>query len=421
MCKQITHCVLQRWVLFVLLFGTLSGCAQNPLDEILGNAGPLVSGVCALAEEYQVQCIYVQIDRDAQNVPHFKSYSYRVDPRRYFYPASTVKFPVAVLALEKLHELNIPGLDIHSRMRIDSARSPQSAMLFDSTSATGLPSVGHFVHQVFLVSDNNAHNRLYEFLGQEEIHSGLAKRGLPATRILHRLSAPQFTPLENRYSNPVMFYHGDTLVYQQSMQFAPEYHDPLSLTHQYQGVGYISTDNALVNEPFDFSKRNFFPLHEQIKMLKAVLFHQHYPEAEQFCPKPEDYPFLHRAMGMLPRESRFPVYDTTAYPDGYVKFFLYGGTNERIPGHIRIFNKVGWAYGFMTDCAYIVDFEKGVEFILAATICVNKNGIFNDGVYAYDSVGLPFFADLGKAVYHYELNRNRTHPPDLSYFQKLFD
>ena len=48
---------------------------------------------------------------------------------------------------------------------------------------------------------------------------------------------------------------------------------------------------------------------------------------------------------------------------------------------------------------------------------VNANGIFNDGVYEYDTIGFPFMAHLGQAVYQYELSRPRTYPPDLSRFE----
>lgn len=61
-------------------------------------------------EQHRVQIIYTQIDRDAENRPTFTSFTYRVDPAEYFYPASTVKLPTALLALEKLQRLSIDGL-----------------------------------------------------------------------------------------------------------------------------------------------------------------------------------------------------------------------------------------------------------------------------------------------------------------------
>ena len=405
--------IILPWICLV------TSCAR-PLDIILKDAGPIVERVLASPEEYEIQIVYVQVHRDKSNQPHFKEYRLREDPEQYFYPASTVKLPVAVLALEKLHEFNIAGLDRNTRMRIDSVRAPQTALLIDSTSESGFPSIGHLIHQIFLVSDNNAHNRLYEFMGQDELHAQLREHGLRKTRILHRLSAPQFSPQDNRYTNPFSFYQADTLIFQQPERVATEYNDDVSITNQQKGIGYLDGNENLIKQPFDFSKRNFYPLNEQIQVLKAIMFPQSLPEEAQFCLRPEDYSFLQKEMSLLPRESRYPVYDTAVYYDSYGKFFLFGDSKEVIPSHIRIFNKVGWAYGYMTDCAYIVDFENGVEFILAATILVNEDQIFNDEHYEFETVGLPFLAELGRAVYHYELQRPRKYKPDLSKLQILF-
>lgn len=119
---------------------------------------------------------------------------------------------------------------------------------------------------------------------------------------------------------------------------------------------------------------------------------------------------------MYPRESDFPYYGDH-YQDNYCKFLLFGDYEGDIPSHIRIFNKVGLAYGFLIDTAYILDTENNIEFFLSAVLNVNRNQIYNDDNYEYDSLGLPFFADLGKAVYDYELNRDREHIPDLKRFK----
>ena len=121
---------------------------------------------------------------------------------------------------------------------------------------------------------------------------------------------------------------------------------------------------------------------------------------------------------MLPRESREPTYpDRDEHFDSYVKLFLFGDSREPIPDHIRIFNKVGEAYGYLIDDAYVVDFEAGVEFLLTAVIQVNANRIYNDDTYEYETVGRPFMARLGRAVYEHELERKRAHRPDLSRFR----
>ena len=60
--------------------------------------------------------------------------------------------------------------------------------------------------------------------------------------------------------------------------------------------------------------------------------------------------FVHTAMSTLPKNTG---YDAETYYDGYCKFFMYGDTKSVIPEHIKIYNKVGDAYGTLTDCAYI--------------------------------------------------------------------
>ena len=119
-------------------------------------------------------------------------------------------------------------------------------------------------------------------------------------------------------------------------------------------------------------------------------------------------------MGEYPRESRFPSHPEK--PDDYVKPFL-SWAGEPLPGKLRCFNKTGRAYGYLIDCAYIVDFEKDLEFILGAVIHANANQVYNDNQYEYDTVSLPFFHALGKAVYEWEARRERQRRPNLSAFQ----
>ena len=54
---------------------------------------------------------------------------------------------------------------------------------------------------------------------------------------------------------------------------------------------------------------------------------------------------------------------------------------------MRIFHKVGLAYGYMIENDYVDDGANGVEFLLTATVVVNKNGIFGDGEYEYEELG----------------------------------
>ena len=115
-----------------------------------------------------------------------------------------------------------------------------------------------------------------------------------------------------------------------------------------------------------------------------------------------------------------PKYDDSVYYDSYVKFFFRDSTHK-MPAGVRVFNKVGWAYGFLTDVSYVADFNNGVEYMLAATLYVNADGILNDNKYEYTTLGWPFLYQLGQRIYQYELNRPRKYQPDLSDFKLNYE
>lgn len=389
----------------------------NLVEELMRSRPEQFAHLLHNPEKYEIQIIYTQIDRDSANRPSFKSYHYQPDSGRYFYPASTVKLPTALLALEKLNELGIDNLDKNTSMLTDSVFSGQSSVGADSTSPNGLPSIAHYIKKVLLVSDNDAFNRLYEFVGQERINARLHAKGYENTNIRHRLSI-FLSEEENRHTNPVRFVQGDTLIYAQPEAINKE---PLARNvGALKGVGYMA-NNSLVQEPMDFSQKNALPLRDMHEILKALIFPEAVSQKQRFDLSPADYQFVYQYMSQLPSETSYPAYDTAEYYDAYVKFLMHGNDKAPLPKYIRIFNKIGDAYGFMIDHAYIVDFEHKTEFMLSAVILANDNGIFNDGNYEYDSIGYPFMRNLGRLIYDYELQRTRKFKPDLSRFMIPYD
>jgi hypothetical protein len=385
---------------------------KDPLEEIMSQLKGRNNEVIVNSRQYGLQVLYTQIDRDQNNIPQLRTWSYHVDSNAYFYPASMIKLPVALLAMEKINNLKIPGLSSTSDMLTDSAYSGQSYVLYDSSSESLKPSVAHYIKKIFLVSDNDAFNRLYEFLGQEYINNALAKKGFQNSGIVHRLSI-YLTADENRHTNPVRFFNRDTLVYQQAQQVSvPFYRERKDIK---LGKGYMSGD-SLVQEPMDFSGKNFMSLDDLHKILIETIFPGQLIGEPIFNLTEEDYELLYKYMSMYPAESTYPYYGDK-YDDNYCKFIMYGDNSNRLPGNLRLFNKVGLAYGFVIDVAYVVDFEKNIEFFLSAVIDVNLNQVYMDDNYAYDSLAFPYLADLGRAVYDYELKRSRKILPDLKRFK----
>jgi hypothetical protein len=411
-----------HFVLFVLLILLTAfnwyGKANDPdnvLIQLLKSNPELFGNILENAEKYKLQILYTQIDRDKNNNPRFTSYSYRLNKTDYFYPASTVKLPAAILALEKLNNLHITGLNKYTSLKIDSAFSHQTGVNTDSTSENNLPSIAHFIKKIFLVSDNDAYNRLYEFLGQQYLNETLQKKGFGDAKIIRRLETAM-TPEENRVTNPFTFYNKDSILYQQPLTKSEIFYK-VEMKNVQQGIGYIKGD-SLINQPIDFSFSNYISIESLQRVLKAVFFPEALPEKQKFNLTEDDYHFLYKYMSMLPRESTYPAYhDTSEYQDNYVKYFMSGDSGKNIPGHIRIFSKSGQAYGYLIDNAYIVDFEKKIEFLLTAVIQVNENQIYNDDTYEYEEVGIPFLANLGKVIYQFEITRGKKFKPDLSKFK----
>ena len=423
---------MKKQLLFVLLLGPsvfLSGQAANDtfLEDLMKKQPDKFGDVLKNAADRRVQILYTQIDRDKNNKPTFTSYRFRVNADEYFYPASTVKLPASLLALEKLNQLKIKGLTRQTPMLSDSVYEGQIRQFQDPTNLEngGLPTIEHYIKKILLVSDNDAHNRLYEFMGQEPFNEILKAKGFQNMRVIHRLQSPM-TREQNKRSNPITF---------QDIQNKDEdkislhrlYSQPMLVsTKDYQaptpikiGKGYMRHD-SLINEPFDFTYRNNYPIETQQAILRTVLFPETVPATQRFDLTEDDYNFVRKYMSMSPLESKSPKYpdrDSAGSYDSYCKFLMFGDDKKPMPKNIRIFNKVGDAYGFLIDNAYIVDFEKGIEFMLTVTIYCNSDGIFNDDKYDYDKVGYPFMANLGKTIYNYEVKRKRKYTPDLSKFK----
>ncbi|WP_353719523.1 serine hydrolase [Dyadobacter sp. 676] len=410
---------MARFLLLFLLLGQRL-FAQAPdtvlLEKLLRSRLELFGNILNHPQKNEVQVLYTQIDRDRNNVPHFKSYSYNLDDLHYFFPASTVKLPTVIFALEKLNELKITGLSRNSTMITGADFAKQTPVEKDSSAANGMPSLEHYIKKILLVSDNDAYNRLYEWIGRAEINERLHRHGLTTSRILNRYAVKD-TDETSRHTNPVSFYDGARLIYSQPGRFDPKDY-PLNLTSTTMGRAYMDSSDRLVNKPFDMSNKNAFSLTDQQQVLKKLLFPEVFPERERFHLTAEDYRLIYTYMSKLPSESDFPRYDPVEYWPLYAKFLFYGADKDARPDrNIRIFNKYGDSYGFIVDNAYIVDFENRIEFMLSAVVQSNEDGVFNDNRYEYKEVCNPFMKNLGRLIYQYELGRKREFRPDLSRFR----
>ena len=386
------------------------GANDSLLVELMKQNPNYFASLLADPGQYRIQILYTQINRDKNNIPHFKDYSYRLNANEYFYPASTVKFPLSVLALEKLNNLKVQGLTKASTAIYDSVTARQETIYNNPYAIDGRQTIEQAIKEVLVVSDNNAANRLYEFLGQEYIHSQLANRGFPEVYIRNRLELGR-TPLENRQTQAVHFYdENNKLIYTQPAQNNT---GKLPYYNVLIGNGYLNNNDSLINAPLNFSEKNRISLSDLHHIMQSVIFPNQMPKKQRFNLSSNDRKFLLQWMHTTPTESSYPTYDSSAYYPAYAKFIMLGSEKSPIPSNIKIFSKAGDAYGFLLDNTYIIDTEAKVEFMLSAVIYVNADGILNDNTYDYRTIGLPFMKNLGNTIYKYELSRKRAYRPNF--------
>jgi len=414
---------MKRVILFSLFLMHLQVMAQQTDTVFLKNlllAKPeLFSGILNHPSKNEVQIRYTQVNRDKNNKPTFTAYSFNLNPKRYFYPASTVKLAAVIFALEKINELKIKGLHSNLTMITDSNFKGQTKVIKDESAQSGKPSIAHYIKKILLTSDNDAFNRLFEFIGRAEINTKLRKYGLTESRILNRLAIGDGGE-SSRNTNPIDFYNGDKLIYHQNAQYDDKNYD-LELTNLIVGKGYMDSKDQIVMEPYSFANKNVFTIADQQALMMRLMMPEAFPKKEQFNLTAKDYKLIYTYMSKLPTESDFPKYDEKEFWPTYAKMLYYGREKDAIiDPNIRIFNKYGDSYGFIIDNSYFVDFKHKIEFFLTAVVQSNEDGIYNDNKYEYDSVCFPFMKNLGKSIYEFELNRAKKQTPDLSKYKMKY-
>lgn len=378
----------------IFLLALFCGCSltnEKKLSQILENGSESFQKTLN-DPKHEIQIIYGKILEDS--IIH---QNFNVDPGKFFYPASTVKMPVAFAAVEKLAERR---LSFDSKILIDSSEHNPRRLVFDSL-FNEEPTIRNLINKIFTFSDNQAYNILYGWLGKDDINELNQNLGLTSSRIIHQLSESAFSFTQE--SNRTTF---KTVIIDQKKRsyFLPKpnyFVNDVSLANEVRGVGY-QKEGELVNEPFDFSQKNFISLPDLIGCLERVVKPELFDQSQRYSFNRSAHDELEKIMLLKPKDLPSPI-DTLQ--DNYVKFFLYGDQeNGTYPDHIEIRNKVGWAYGYLTDVAHIRDTKENIEFFLAATIHVNENQIYNDGEYEYEEIGLPFLAELGRLIYDHEVS-----------------
>jgi hypothetical protein len=387
-----------RYLAIALVFFSISVSAQFSFDSIF-QKNPLLKKISSKPDRYRLQIIYTKVDYEG-NKPVFSDYFFNVKPENYFYCASLIKLPTSILSLEKLKEI---GLKRDMIMFTDSTIVCHRKVKVDPTSGNQYPTIENYIKRMLLVSDNESFSRTYEFLGVDYIHEKLKEKGYPGIRITNRYDG-NCKGRDNLVTNPVTFYDKELKpVYrQEEARSETIYSAPVKQTKV--GTAYLTQDNKKIKGPKDFSGSNYMSLIDSHNILRELI----YDKEKSFKLSDEERKFLTEQMSYYPRQSASPQYDPKTYYDSYKKYLIYGDSKKQITDtNIIITNIVGQSYGFLSDCAHIRDKQNNIEFILSAVIYANEDE-FIDSKYDYQTIGLPYLAELGRQFYSYELRRKNT-------------
>lgn len=392
----------------------LTGCVSpgkqvRPLANELAAAGPAVLAAVRRAEPHRVQILIADVVELPGAPARLQRHGFRVDAE-YFYPASSIKLCAAVAALQEVERLErehgLVGLaeaplDIGPLFPGDPRQTEDPDHL-----ANRRITIGHEVRKLALISDNQAFNRLYDFVGHERLNRAMHSLGLISVELNHRLSDPRSVP-DQQVSAALTVGLADG----RSLEI-PARHSSLVLTNaapgRLIGEAYLR-GNQLVREPMDFTGRNGISLADLQNLLVKVVRPDLAVPGPPLELSPEHRRLLLDAMTIYPRESSDPRYPAAEYPDDYCKFLLPGVRRvfpATAPGpRIEITGKIGRAYGFSVENSCLRNPANGRTVFVTAAIYTNDDGVLNDDRYEYGTVADPFFADLGEWVARHWLAR----------------
>ena len=379
---------MRFFFILIISLSTLISCSfsSDPI-KLAFKKDEFLSEIIKDKETYEIQILYTEVSKNNLGQTEFLDYQFQLNDEKYFYPASTIKLPIAVMALSKINELRAEGSNISpkSKIKLSLINNEQEIILKDS-----ITSFQNLIADVFLVSDNSASNVLIDFIGYNYFNSSMSNAGYKNTYLNHKFNPDPFVDsswLISTLDNEIISSNKNQITVLANS----------NISNLKKGKKRFF-DGDVKNESLDFSLKNRSTLTDMHNIIKNLI----YPEIflSKFNLNVEDYDFLRYWMSRFTHEDLGAKYIGKAkFINSYNKFFIHGTDSILSNTDVRVYNKIGQAYGTSTDSAYIKNYKEDVEFFLTATIYTNKNEIINDNIYEYKETAIPFLSRLSKALY----------------------
>jgi hypothetical protein len=361
------------------------------LSRAFERGGKALRAVLGDREKYRFQVLYGAVTKSEGGKPaSLERHGYFADAE-YFFPASSMKVPLALASVDRLPALR------HAK---HPALGRETTLEIFPSSGQGTPyatTLARETWRALIVSDNASANRLLAFAGHKEAHETLWGLGLASARVRTGFATGnEIDPATVSPRIDIVPKDGprDTLPPRKSSLTLPA---TRALRLEVGNAAVV--DGKLVKAPASFADKNAMTLRDLqdtlVRIVRPDLLGAKLPKDQA---TPDDLAYVKEALGTLPSQSGLPGYDRNVVADYRLDPFLRGLERVRARGKFEVYAKVGQAYGFLTTNAYVVDKATGKAFFLVATVYANPNEIINDDLYAYDDVAFPALADVAEAV-----------------------
>ncbi len=361
------------------------------LEKTLREADPELAGWLRDAPSLRLQLLVAVLDPKTKTLTR---HAFRPDAE-YFYPASAIKLPLAVVALAAMNE-RLDG-PVHRMTRLMRCRYDKSGCEpppededrerdrdEDGKYKHKKLRVGQEIQKMLSYSDNDSYNRLWDIVGHRDANERAASLGLSSVRFHHRMNAPADKSVDTQRVT-LLPPAGRAVV-------VDKRHSDLTLAATpVPGLDIGKGWNAggkLVELPLSFAQKNYVSLAELQRILLSIVLPEH-PEALKL-PLDDDQRQL--LIGAMTAKLESKKNAAEHHP-------LSPGVLEVLdPKTARYVGKSGRAYGFHLENAYIENVTTGRAAFIAVTVYANPNEILNDDDYGYDDLSKPLLAKLGRVL-----------------------
>jgi len=378
---------MKRVSILLLLFCFSLDSKSQIVDSIQSiinrDTSLVIKEVFSHPELYRLRIILTEVSTDSKGNKKLTTWHYRDTSKEYFYPASLVKIPLVLSTFQFINEQRVFSKDLSDTL-IDLSCPVRKRTIHDD------------LFLMLSVSDNYAFNRLYNLVGSKYINISLLKKKYLNTYVIHRFEAgsPDYhqtaLPVEVISKNGRVYNHPTDAMYCLIRH---------SIADSLVGIGYMVGD-SLVSKPKSFRFHNYVDSRDVHDMMISLKY-PNLTKRKPFNIIDDQRALIIKFLQTSPLHPETKEYsDTSIYHQNFLRFNLFGQDKKVSYPDVEYFNKSAMAYGFLGDCCYLNDPKNHVEFFLSIGLYVNKDGVFNDDKYEYDSIGLPFMKRLGELIYN---------------------